>query len=124
MNGAAPSTPLTPAQLMDQMPKDFETTGLAGVPSQMQEYLVAMRRIMQETNRQLTETAAENKRLQDLEAKRKAIEEAEAKKYAASREPIAKEVLAAWEKVVAEEGVAPLSDGWKQSWIRVPARDR
>ena len=118
MNGAAPSTPLTPAQLMDQMPKDFETTGLAGVPSQMQEYLVAMRRIMQETNRQLTETAAENKRLQDLEAKRKAIEEAEAKKYAASREPIAKEVLAAWEKVVAEEGVAPLSDGWKQLQIQ------
>jgi hypothetical protein len=105
------NVPMTPGQLAAQIPKDF---GMAGVPPALSETVEAMRRIMMQQSEELAKMQAKTKSFEEQEKKRKAIEEEEAKKYAEQREPIAKDVLAEFEKAVAEEGLAPLSEGWKK----------
>ena len=109
---APPSTvPMTPGQLAAQIPNDF---GMTGVPSAVKETVEALRRIMMQQSEELTKMQDKAKNYEAEEKKRRAIEEEEAKKYAASREPMAKDVLAEFEKAVAEEGLTPLSAGWKE----------
>ena len=102
---------MTPGQLAAQIPKDL---GFAGAPPALADAVEAMRKIMMQQSEENAKLAERNKKFEALEAARKKAEEEEAKKYAESREPIAKDLLAEFEKVVAEEGLAPLSEGWKK----------
>jgi len=108
---ATPGSVLTPGQLADQIPRDL---GIGGAPPALAEAVEAMRKIMSQQSEQLAKAEEENKKFKEKESVRKAIEEENAKKYAESRKPIAEDVLAAFEKAVAEEGLTPLSDGYKK----------
>lgn len=69
---------------------------------------------MMQQSDELAATREKNKKFEAQELARKKAEEEDAKKYAETREPIAKDILGEFERVVAEAGLAPVSEKWKE----------